>query len=38
LQPAEEVAAEIKDHLTPRPEAKPEPQPETRRDHVLSRR
>jgi undecaprenyl diphosphate synthase len=38
LQPAEEVAAEIKDHLTPRPEAKPEAQPETRRDHVLSRR
>src|ERR1700729_580231 len=34
LEPAEEVAAEIKDHLIPRPNAKPE----TKADPVLTRR
>ena len=34
LQPAEEVAAEIKDHLIPRSESKPE----TKTDPVLTRR
>jgi undecaprenyl diphosphate synthase len=40
LQPAEEVAAEIKDHLIPKSEAKAakEAKSETRPDHVLTRR
>jgi undecaprenyl diphosphate synthase len=38
LQPAEEVAAEIKDHLIPKSEAKPEAKSEARPDPVLTRR
>jgi undecaprenyl diphosphate synthase len=38
LEPAEQVAAEIKDHLIPKAETKPETKPETKSDPVLTRR
>ena len=38
LQPAEEVAAEIKDHLIPKSETKSETKPETKSVPVLTRR
>ncbi len=38
LQPAEEVAAEIQDHLVPKPKPKHETKSESKSDHVFSRR
>jgi undecaprenyl diphosphate synthase len=38
LQPAEEVAAEIQDHLVPKPKPRTEAKPDPKSDHILTRR